>query len=152
MVNGACHRYALLQSTLESVWPWRCPNLSINVVIKCYLLDYQVKSPPNPAQYASFSSKVSVLKPARITLRCGGQPTARRCRCSEVWLQDSRSEQQAERPSLFISEEMMLQPQPHMDSHIRSQNDGPRWGDTIQNPKRWSSQDLQFLLLKWKLL
>lgn len=38
-----------------------------------------------------------------------------------MWLQDSRSEQQAERPSLFISDEMMLQPQPHIDLLIRNQ-------------------------------
>lgn len=56
-----------------------------------------------------------------VTLCWGGQPVAIRCRCSEVWLQDSRSEQQAERPSLFISDEMMLQPQPHIDLLIRKQ-------------------------------
>jgi len=38
-----------------------------------------------------------------------------------VWLQESKSEQQAERPSLFISDEMMLQPQPHIDLLIRNQ-------------------------------
>ncbi|GAA6075292.1 uncharacterized [Tachysurus ichikawai] len=61
--------------------------------------------------------------PIDITLRCGGHPVASRCRCSDVLLQDSRSVQQAVRPSLFINEEMMLQPQPHIDSLIKSQND-----------------------------
>lgn len=44
---------------------------------------------------------------------------ASRCSCSEVWL-EKRSEQQAVRPSLFIREEMMLQPQPHIDLLISS--------------------------------
>lgn len=44
---------------------------------------------------------------------------ARRCSCSEVWL-EKRSEQHAVRPSLFIKEEMMLQPQPHIDLLISS--------------------------------
>ncbi|KAJ8403587.1 hypothetical protein AAFF_G00349130 [Aldrovandia affinis] len=51
-----------------------------------------------------------------VTLVGGGQRVASRCRCSEVWLQDRRSEQQVERPSLFIRVEMMLQPQPHIGS------------------------------------
>lgn len=50
-----------------------------------------------------------------VTFGGGGQPVASRCSCSEVWLQERRSEQQAVRPSLFIREEMMLQPQPHID-------------------------------------
>lgn len=37
------------------------------------------------------------------------------CNCSDVWLQDSRLEQHVEQPSLFIKEEIMLQPQPHID-------------------------------------
>lgn len=41
------------------------------------------------------------------------------CNWSDVWLQDSRSEQQVERPSLFMKEEIMLQPQPHIDLLIR---------------------------------
>lgn len=45
---------------------------------------------------------------------------ASRCSCSEVWLQERRSEQQAVRPSLFIREEMKLQPQPHIDLLISS--------------------------------
>lgn len=49
-----------------------------------------------------------------VTFGWGGQPVARRCSCSEVWL-EKRSEQQAVRPSLFIREEMKLQPQPHID-------------------------------------
>lgn len=44
---------------------------------------------------------------------------ASRCSCSEVWLV-KRSEQHAVRPSLFIREEMMLQPQPHIDLLISS--------------------------------
>lgn len=44
---------------------------------------------------------------------------ANRCSCSEVWL-EKRSEQHAVRPSLFIKEEMMLQPQPHIDLLISS--------------------------------
>lgn len=55
-----------------------------------------------------------------ITFGWGGQAVASRCSCSEVWLQERRSEQQAERPSLFIREEMMLQPQPHIDVLISS--------------------------------
>lgn len=50
-----------------------------------------------------------------VTFGWGGHPVASRCSCSEVWLQERRSEQQAVRPSLFIREEMMLQPQPHID-------------------------------------
>lgn len=53
---------------------------------------------------------------AGVTLVGGGQRVASRCRCSEVWLQERRSEQQVERPSLFIRVEMMLQPQPHIGS------------------------------------
>ncbi|MEQ2194663.1 hypothetical protein XENOCAPTIV_001106, partial [Xenoophorus captivus] len=55
-----------------------------------------------------------------VTFGRGGQPAARRCSCSEVWLQERRSEQQAVRPSLFIREEMMLQPQPHINVLISS--------------------------------
>lgn len=55
-----------------------------------------------------------------ITFGRGGQAVASRCSCSEVWLQERRSEQQAVRPSLFIREEMMLQPQPHIDLLISS--------------------------------
>lgn len=55
-----------------------------------------------------------------VTFGRGGQPVARRCSCSEVWLQERRSEQHTVRPSLFIREEMMLQPQPHIDLLIRS--------------------------------
>lgn len=55
-----------------------------------------------------------------VTFGWGGQPVASRCSCSEVWLQERRSEQQAVRPSLFIREEMMLQPQPHIDLLISS--------------------------------
>lgn len=55
-----------------------------------------------------------------VTFGLGGQPAARRCSCSEVWLQERRSEQQAVQPSLFIREEMMLQPQPHIDLLISS--------------------------------
>lgn len=51
---------------------------------------------------------------ASFTFGRGAQPAASRCSCSEVWL-GKRSEQQAVRPSLFIREEMMLQPQPHID-------------------------------------
>lgn len=46
---------------------------------------------------------------------------ASRCSCSEVWL-ETRSEQHTAQPSLFIREEMMLQPQPHIDLLIS----GPR--------------------------
>ncbi|KAJ8000639.1 hypothetical protein DPEC_G00182460 [Dallia pectoralis] len=53
-----------------------------------------------------------------VTLAGAGQLLASRCSCSEVWLQESRSEQQAERPSLFIREEMKLQPQPHIGTLI----------------------------------
>lgn len=55
-----------------------------------------------------------------VTFGRGGQPVASRCSCSEVWLQERRSEQHAVRPSLFIREEMMLQPQPHIDVLISS--------------------------------
>lgn len=41
------------------------------------------------------------------------------CNWSDVWLQDTRLEQQVERPSLFINEEIILQPQPHIDLLIR---------------------------------
>lgn len=54
------------------------------------------------------------LPSAPFTFGRGAQPVASRCSCSEVWL-GKRSEQQAVRPSLFIREEMMLQPQPHID-------------------------------------
>lgn len=54
-----------------------------------------------------------------VTFGGGAQPVASRCSCSEVWL-GKRSEQQAVRPSLFIREEMMLQPQPHIDLLISS--------------------------------
>lgn len=41
------------------------------------------------------------------------------CNWSDVWLKERRSEQQVERPNLFIKEEIMLQPQQHIDLLIR---------------------------------
>lgn len=64
---------------------------------------------------------VSVGGGGIVTFGWGGQPVASRCSCSEVWL-EKRSEQQAVRPSLFIREEMIIQPQPHIDLLISSPN------------------------------
>lgn len=69
-----------------------------------------------------------------VTLGGGGQPVARRCSCSEVWLQE-RSEQQAVRPSLFIREEMKLQPQPHIDLLISGLS-GPEENKTTTREER----------------
>lgn len=70
-----------------------------------------------------------------VTLGGGGQPVARRCSCSEVWLQERRSEQQAVRPSLFIREEMKLQPQPHIDLLISGLS-GPEENKTTTREER----------------
>ncbi|KAJ3613955.1 hypothetical protein NHX12_017533 [Muraenolepis orangiensis] len=53
-----------------------------------------------------------------FTLAGRGRSAASLWSCSEVWLQERRSEQHAVRLSLFIREEMKLQPQPHIDSLI----------------------------------
>lgn len=68
-----------------------------------------------------------------VTFGWGGQPAASRCSCSEAWL-EKRSEQHTAQPSLFIREEMMLQPQPHIDllingpRRVRRRGDGQRGG------------------------
>lgn len=76
-----------------------------------------------------------------VTLGGGGQPVARRCSCSEVWLQE-RSEQQAVRPSLFIREEMKLQPQPHIDLLISGLS-GPEENKTTREERGMREGELK---------
>lgn len=86
-----------------------------------------------------------------VTFGWGRQPAASRCSCSEVWL-ETRSEQHTAQPSLFIREEMMLQPQPHIDllisgpRRIRRGRDGE---GKKRNPKQTG---LQAGATSWSLL